>query len=409
MKICMITPFPSNDKFETVRMGNRYSINLVDALIENRDKGFSITIFANMLDHEKQLEYKCVKIKRLWHQGRINPFKLFKEIVKIKPDVVHIQYVLGAKYGKGPYLLNPFLFMLFLRIARCQLLITIHDIIPLNKLYCTFKEMFKNHPVSSFLYSVSYRLATTFMCKVASKIIILDQGTKKWAIEQYGYSKNKITIIPHGMLKEAEYITAKQAKKALGINEKWNVLLFFGKIHPRKGIEYTIKALPYVLKKHPNTLLLIAGSYSNTWKKESKSYVYLLKQMTKSLGIENRTLFEIKFFGKEIPMIFGAADIVLLPYAVPYGASGVIKLAATYRKLVITPNSKSREGEITDRISGILLPFLDEKILAQKINKLLENKLLSRNMGDKFYEENLKSSEWKKVAKETLECYKTAK
>ena len=85
--------------------------------------------------------------------------------------------------------------------------------------------MFKNHPVSSFLYSVSYRLATTFMGKVASKIIILDQGTKKWAIEQYGYSKNKITIIPHGMLKEAEYITAKQAKEALGITR--NGMYFF--------------------------------------------------------------------------------------------------------------------------------------------------------------------------------------
>jgi len=406
----MLIPFPFDlNNIEQSRIGNGYPINLIDALIKECDD-LDMTVFADKCNGKEQQTYKNVKIKRVWRPGKLNPFSLFKETIKLRPDLIHIQYVLGATFGKGPYLISPFLLMLFLRLARYPLLITIHNIIPLNKLTSTFKEMFREkNPVEPLIYDLGYRLGTTFMGKIASKIIVLDEGTKKWAIEQYGYSKNKIKLIPHGMLDASEGITVEEAKKALNINEKWNVLLFFGKIHPRKGIKYAIKALPYVLKKHPNTELLIAGSYSGTWEKESRSYLLSLKKMTKSLGIENHTFFEIKFLGEEIPIIFNAADIVVLPYVVPYGASGVIKLAAAYKRPVITAYSISREGEITDGISGVLLPSLDEKILAQKINQLLEDKSLSLKMGERFYERNISSSEWRKVAEETLEYYKTAK
>jgi len=402
----MLVPFPSESEIEQKMIGNCYPINLIDALIKECDD-LDMTVFADRCNEEEQQIYKDVKIKRLYRVGKLNPFKLFKEIAKLRPDFVHIQYVLGAKFGKGLYLISPFLLMLFLRIARYPLLITIHNIIPLDKLSSTFKGMFREkNPVAPFIYDLGYRLVTTFMGKIASKIIVLDEGTKRWGIEQYGYSKNKIKLIPHGMLDASGNIAVEEAKKALNINKKWNVLLFFGGIHPRKGIEYAIKALPYVLKKHPNTKLLIAGSHSGTWEKEIRSYLFSLKKMTKSLGMENHTLFEIKFFGEEIPIIFNAADVIVLPYVVPYGASGVIKLAATYKRPVITAYSVSREGEITDGISGVLLPSLNEKILAQKINQLLEDKSLSLDMGERFYEKNISSSEWRKVAEETLEYYK---
>ena len=56
--------------------------------------------------------------------------------------------------------------------------------------------------------------------------------------------------------------------------------------------------------------------------------------------------------------------IFVLPYIIP--GKAIPKLAATYKKAVITTSSISREREITDGISSVLLPSLDEKILAQK-------------------------------------------
>ena len=405
IKVCMLAPFPLKNSIEQHRLGNSYSVGLVDALVEEY-KDVELTIFANRYEEEKKQKYRNVTINRIWYRGKLNLFTVFKEIIRLKPDIMHIQYVLGAKYGKGLYLLNPYLLMLFLRIARYPLLITIHDVIPSNDLSNTFKKMFKKHQQISFVYSLGYRFATMFMGKIASKIIMLDQGTKKWAIEQYGYSKNKIILIPHGMAKDVGTVTIKQKEKIIEILENWNYLLFFGKIHPRKGIEYAIKALPYVLKKHPKTKLMIAGNYSGSWEEESKSYLSSLKKLTKSLDVESHVFFEIKFLGEEIPIIFGATNIIVLPYVVPYGASGVIKLAASYKKPVIAPYSISREGEINDGISGYLLPSLDEKLLAHKINNLLDDKSLSLAMGERFYEENRTTSVWNKVAKETYECYK---
>jgi glycosyltransferase involved in cell wall biosynthesis len=406
MKICMLVPFPLKNQIEQHRLGNSYSVGLIDALSEEC-YNLDMTILANKYEETEKQEYKNFKIKRLWYRGKLNPFTMFKEIILLKPDIIHIQYVLGAKFGKYLHLLNPFLFMLFLRIARYPLIISIHDMIPSDQLSSTFKILFRNHPLVSFINRIGYRLATMFMGKVGSKIIVLDHGTEKWAKEQYGFSKKKITLIPHGMLKDGGDITHQHGKKSLGINENWNLLLFFGNIHPRKGIEFAIKALPYVLKEHPNTKLLIAGSDSGTWKDESKSYSIFLKKLVTSLGLEKSIIFEIKYLGEEIPLIFGAADIILLPYILPFGASGVVKLAATYKKPVITPFTISREGEIVDGKSGVLLQFLNEKILANKINQLLEDKSSLHGMGERFYEENLKSSDWKKVAKQTLEFYRS--
>ncbi|MEJ2271293.1 MAG: glycosyltransferase [Candidatus Bathyarchaeota archaeon] len=403
--MCMLGPFPLIEKIRENRLGNSYGVGLVDGFAEESND-LNLTIFANKYGKEENQKYQNVEINRIWKRGKLNPFILFKEIARLKPDIVHVQYVLGAKYGKGLYTLNPFIFMFFLKVAQFPLLITLHDVIPTQELSGTFKKMFKKFQKISFVYSLGYRFATMFMGKIASRIIILDQGTKKWTIEQYGFSQNKITIIPHGMLKDPEISELRQNEETIKILKDWNYLLFFGKIHPRKGIEYAVKALPYVLEKHPKTKLLIAGNYSGSWQEESKSYLASLKKLAKDLSIENHIHFEIKFLGEEIPIIFEAADVIVLPYVVPFGASGVIKLAATYKKPVIAPYSLSREGEITNGISGYLLARLDEKILAQRINELLENKSLSKTMGQQFYEENRKSSVWTEVAKRTLEVYK---
>jgi glycosyltransferase involved in cell wall biosynthesis len=399
----MIAGFPLKKSIKQHIIGECYNVKLIDALAENSD--LDITVLANRLNGEKQYTYKSAKIRRLWSPGNLNPFKLFEEIIKLKPDIVHMQYA-GVHLGKGIRVINLLLLMSFLRIARYPLLMTIHDIIPLNRVTSTFKNILGDQNLMKrFIYDLGYRLTTTFIGKIASKIIVLDEGTKRWSIEHYGYPKNKIKLIPHGMHDAPIRITPKEAKKALKICEQYNVLLSFGKIHPRKGIEYAIRAMPYVLKKHPNTILLIAGSYERMWEKEGKSYLFSLTKLVKSLEVEDHVLFWIRFFGEEIPIIFSAADIVILPYVMPYGGSGIVKLAATYKKPVITTYSISRKKEIIDGISGVLLLSLDEKILAQRINTLLKDKSLLRRMGERLYEKNIIFSGWEKVARETLECY----
>ena len=192
LKVCMLGPFPLIDKIRENRLGNSYGVGLVDGFYEEA-KDLNLVIFANKSGEEKNQQYKNVKINRIWKLGKLNPFVLFKETIRLKPDLVHIQYVLGAKYGKGLYTLNPFIFMFFLKFAGFPLLITLHDVIPSQELSGTFKKMFKKFQRISFVYSFGYRFITMFMGKIASKIIMLDQGTKKWTVEQYGFSENKIT------------------------------------------------------------------------------------------------------------------------------------------------------------------------------------------------------------------------
>ena len=135
----MLGPFPLMDKIRENRLGNSYGVGLVDGFAEESND-LDLTIFANQYGEEKNQKYQNVKINRIWKRGKLNPFVLFKETVRLKPDIVHVQYVLGAKYGKGLYTLNPFIFMLFLKVAQFPLLITLHDVIPSHELSNTFKK-----------------------------------------------------------------------------------------------------------------------------------------------------------------------------------------------------------------------------------------------------------------------------
>ena len=59
------------------------------------------------------------------------------------------------------------------------------------------------------------------------------------------------------------------ARNRLGIEQHRPVILFLGQIKKEKGLEYLIQALPTVLERVPNALLLIAG---RPWHTEVGTY-----------------------------------------------------------------------------------------------------------------------------------------
>ncbi len=65
---------------------------------------------------------------------------------------------------------------------------------------------------------------------------------------------------------------------------KKHVLLFFGYIRPYKGLMYLLKAMPEILKKYPDTILLVVGQF---WSKDKEQYV----EQVRELNIEKAVKF----------------------------------------------------------------------------------------------------------------------
>ncbi len=87
----------------------------------------------------------------------------------------------------------------------------------------------------------------------------------------------------------------------------WNdgvIITTLGRLVYKKGFDVLLKALPPVLSKYPNVSVIIGGNGPLLGK---------LQDLTRALGISNSVQFIGRVPWNEVPDIFAAADIFVLP------------------------------------------------------------------------------------------------
>jgi len=154
------------------------------------------------------------------------------------------------------------------------------------------------------------------------------------------------------------------------------IILTVGRLSKEKGIEYTIKAMPTILKKIPEIKLIIVGAGP-----EENN----LKKLSKKLNLTGNVVFTGGIPNKNLSRFYKSADVFVLPSL--REGMGLVLLEAM---ACGTPVIGSNTGGITDIIkygeSGFLVKPKDPEDIAEKIIVLLSNKELQQ----KFSEEGLK-------------------
>ncbi len=126
------------------------------------------------------------------------------------------------------------------------------------------------------------------------------------AIRAYGLAK-PIAIIPNGVdLPPADF---RPSRPAFLAGDQRKVLLFLGRIHPKKGLEETLRALARALRSKPSIvrewLLVIAG-----W--DDGGHVERLRRLSGELGVEGSVCFTGPVFGEDKACLLNAADAFIL-------------------------------------------------------------------------------------------------
>ena len=141
-------------------------------------------------------------------------------------------------------------------------------------------------------------------------------GAKGAEILQQVYEApvSKVDIIPHG-IPDVAFVGSASHKEQFGVSGR-QVLLTFGLICPGKGIEYAIKALPMIIKRHPNVVYLILGAtHPNLLKQDGEGYRLGLTRLAEQCGVEDHVIFHNRYVSLEdLKEFIGAADIYLTPY-----------------------------------------------------------------------------------------------
>jgi glycosyltransferase involved in cell wall biosynthesis len=205
----------------------------------------------------------------------------------------------------------------------------------------------------------------------SSQIIVMAERGKEILRSIYGVAESRINVIPHGV-PDRPYV-APATKKAQFGWENRSVVLTFGLLAPDKGIENMVRAMPDIIRDHPDALYVILGAtHPNILREKGESLRDELKSLARTLGVEDHVQFINSYVEQEDLLDYlQAADIYVTPYINPAQiTSGTLSYAVAMGKPVVsTPYIHATE--ILANGLGTLVPFADSGALSSAITHLL--------------------------------------
>lgn len=185
-------------------------------------------------------------------------------------------------------------------------------------------------------------------------------------------------------------------KYKFGINDE-KIILFAGRLEPRKGVLNLISSFNIILSKSKDIKLLILGDGSQFKK---------AKEMTNRLGIEKNVVFVGNVSLKEMVHFYHLSDVFVMPSL--YGETqGIVCLESLASG---TPAIASNLPGIRTAISedvGILVPVGDIKSLVDALEYLLNNDLILKKMKSNSKKRIFENYDWSIVYPKMEQLYQT--
>jgi glycosyltransferase involved in cell wall biosynthesis len=351
-----------------------YEIQMSKSLNKDNDSMVFVYTKDKSLPPENMKIGNGVKVRLLSRPGAIynpivflkflgNSYRMLKEIKRFNPDVVHFQI--------GSSMLA--FYMPFLR--RYPIVTTFHDLEP--------------HSGEETIWEKYMHI---YIRHVSKYLLVHGNRLREAMISDYRQPPSKVKSIPIG----PHNIDAFKMYEREGIKEDGNIVLFFGRILEYKGLEYLIKAEPYITREVPNVKIVVAGSGDDLQKYED--------------FMANKSRFETIYHYisyEEGAKLFQRASVVALPY-IEASQSGVVSTAYGFRKPVVVTNVGSIPEVVDDGETGFIVPPRDPEALAKAIVKLLKDDSLRKRMGEKGYKRLNTDLSWDNVIEQTLTIYDSA-
>lgn len=207
-----------------------------------------------------------------------------------------------------------------------------------------------------------------FTLKHIHELTVVSTPIKEKA-KNLGYNK-QIQVIPMG----TDISFFHPDKFNPNIKEKYditeNLLLFVGRLTEKKGIRYIIEAIPYIIKNHKETKLIIIGS---------GILERSLKNRVKELNLGKNIIFFGYISHETLPDYIATCDINLIPSVIAKGGDSegspvVLAEAMSCGSIALTSDLPVFKHHIKHHVNGFIVPQRSSELLAKKISYILTNK-----------------------------------
>lgn len=254
------------------------------------------------------------------------------------------------------------------------------------------------------LPTLNQRAVLLGLIRAAAATVVMSRSAAHVLVGTYGVAATSLELIPHGV-PNLPLVDAETIKPVLDLAGR-EVILSFGRIGPRKGIELVIDALPAVVAARPTVCYVVLGAtHPDLPEDEGKAYRRQLEARVTRLGIGRHVRFVDRFVGRvELTRWLEGADIVVTPYSnLDQVVSGTLSYAmGAGRAIVSTPYPHA--AELLDGGRGLLVPPGSPAAWADALIGLLENNELRAAMGRRAHEHS-RAMIWSNVASQYRQLF----
>jgi glycosyltransferase involved in cell wall biosynthesis len=232
---------------------------------------------------------------------------------------------------------------------------------------------------------------------VCKAIIVMTHNSAGILTNDYGLSRQKISVIAHGT-HLVPHLSKKSLKLKYGLKGR-KVLSTFGLLSSGKSIETTLEALPSIIKTSPDVVFLIIGkTHPEVIKSEGEVYREMLEKRVKDYDIQDHVIFINKFLSlPDLLEYLQLTDIYLFTSNDPNQAvSGTFAYAMSCAcPIISTPIPHAKELLTED--TGIIFDFGNSHQLANAVKRLLNDEPLRRSISSNTLEK-IVSTVWENSA-----------
>ena len=222
--------------------------------------------------------------------------------------------------------------------------------------------------------------------RAGTKILVSNKDTKKIIIDEYGVKSEKISIIPNGVDLSLFDITSKKNPRKI---------VFAGAMYYHRGLDILLEAIPYIIKKIPDTKFVLLGSGAEMDK-------------LKKIVLENKLEDSVEFKGwlkrEKIPENISDASIGIGPLRLTDVTSRALPIKVLEYMAVSLPII-AQKGTLPEDV----LENEKNGYFIENVNDLVEKIILLLNQPEKIEEMGIQSSKmvqkfsWDKVVKNIIE------
>ncbi|MGV8828588.1 MAG: glycosyltransferase family 4 protein [Breznakibacter sp.] len=198
------------------------------------------------------------------------------------------------------------------------------------------------------------------ICQLAEKVLSPSEALKNWLVKYWGLDGHSILVVPNPYFFDKIISTESNY-------DRQKVILFVGKLTVLKGMVALTKAIPKILKKHPEFRIRLVGrdEYDGFLGSSLKEY------MIKHLGVySNRVDFLGVLDRTGVDHLFRTSSLVIFPSL--WENYPTVILEALANQCPVVASNVGGIGEIViDEYNGMLFDPLSPSKMAKKISCLI--------------------------------------